>query len=34
MLYIVFKDLLDTRFRGYDIVSILEYHVHLQFKII
>ena len=27
--YIVFNDLLDTRFRGYDIFFILDFHVHL-----
>ena len=32
--YIAFNYLLDTRFRGYDIFFILDFHVHLQLEII
>ena len=28
--HILFNDLLDIRFRGYDMSSFLEFHVHLQ----
>ena len=32
--YVPFNNLLDTRMRGYDIFFILDFHVHLQLKII
>ena len=32
--HILFNDLLDIHFRGHDIFFILDFHVHLQHKII
>ena len=32
--HILFNNLLDTRFREYEIFSILDFHVHLKFQII
>ncbi len=30
--HILINDLLDIRFCGYDMISVLEFHVHLQFN--
>ena len=34
LVHILFNNLLDTRFRGYDIFFILDFYVHLQLTII
>ena len=31
--YLLINDLLDIRLRGYDMISVLEFHVYLQFNI-
>ena len=34
MMDILINDLLDTRFRGYDIIYVMEFHVYVLFKFV